>query len=302
MNGLYVSRTLQACIALALLSSVVMAQHQRLFERIWFQFEQAKNPGGAQLLTRYEVDIEGRTLGDLTNVSALSFDPERNTLVSVTNQRPHFLELSLDGELLRSIPLKGFKDPEAIEYISPGVYIIVEERRRRLTEVHINDATRLIDIDDPGNAHQLDLSSVGEENKGFEGLAFDSVNQRLFIAKERDPMGIFEVSGFMQHGPGPLRLQVRTDPERDQRLFLTDLSSLYYDVATEHLWALSDESKMVIELDQHGYPVSSLNLRAGNLGLKADVPQAEGMAMDRQGDLYLVSEPNLFYRFRRTVK
>ncbi|PTQ73186.1 SdiA-regulated domain-containing protein [Pseudomonas sp. GV071] len=302
MKGLSASRVVQGCLALALVSTAAIVQHNRYFERVWFQIEQTENSGGPDRLPSYQVDIEGRAIGEETNVSALSFDPERNTLVSVTNQRPHFLELSLDGELLRSIPLQGFKDPEAIEYISPGVYIIVEERRRRLTEVHINDATTLIDIDDPANAHQLDLSSVGEENKGFEGLAFDAANQRLFIAKERDPMRIFEVSGFMQHGPGPLRLQVRTDPERDQRLFLTDLSSLYYDSATQHLWALSDESKMVIELDQNGQPLSSLNLRAGNLGLKADIPQAEGMAMGSNGDLYLVSEPNLFYRFKRTVE
>ncbi|WP_206212420.1 SdiA-regulated domain-containing protein, partial [Pseudomonas viridiflava] len=100
--------------------------------------------------------------------------------------------------------------------------------------------------------------------------------------------------------PGPLRLQVRTDPERDKRLFLTDLSSLYYDVGSQHLWALSDESKMVVELDQKGEPLSSLNLRAGNQGLKADIPQAEGMAMGSNGDLFLVSEPNLFYRFKKS--
>jgi uncharacterized protein YjiK len=300
MKGLSASRVVQGCLALALVSTAVMAQHNRYFERVWFQIEQAENPAGQAMLPGFKVDIEGRAIGDLTNVSALSFDPERQILVSVTNQRPHFLELSLEGELLRSIPLHGFKDPEAIEYISPGVYVIVEERRRRLTEIHINDATTQIDIDDPINAHQLDLSSVGEENKGFEGLAYDAANERLFIAKERDPMRIFEVSGFMHHGPGPLRLQVRTDPARDQRLFLTDLSSLYYDGATQHLWALSDQSKMVVELDQHGQPLSSLNLRAGNQGLKADIPQAEGMAMGSNGDLYLVSEPNLFYRFKRT--
>lgn len=295
MKGVWRSRVVQGGLVLALVSTAALAQHNRYFERVWFQYEQA--PGTR--ISGYQVDIEGRTLGDETNVSALSFDPSRNTLVSVTNQRPHFLELSLDGEVLRRIPLEGFKDPEAIEYIRPGVYVIVEERRRRLTEVHIDDSTTRIDINDPINAHQLELSSVGEENKGFEGLAYDATHQRLFIAKERDPMRIFEVNGFMDQGPGPRNLQVQTNPERDQRLFLTDLSSLYYDNASEHLWALSDESKMVIELDQHGNPLSSLNLRAGNQGLKADIPQAEGMAMGSNGDLFLVSEPNLFYRFKK---
>ena len=34
-------------------------------------------------------------------------------------------------------------------------------------------------------------------------------------------------------------------------------------------------------------------------GLKRGVPQAEGLAIDDQGVLYLVSEPNLFYRFAK---
>ena len=295
MKSVWRSRVVQGGLALALVSTAAVAQHNRYFERVWFQHDQAR-------IADYQDDIEGRPIADEHDVSALSFDPDRNTLVSVTNQRPHFLELSLEGELLRRIPLEGFKDPEAIEYISPGVYVIVEERRRRLTEVHIDDSTTVIDINDPANAHQLELSNVGEENKGFEGLAYDPTHKRLFIAKERDPMRIFEVNGFMDRGPGPRNLQVQTDPERDQRLFLTDLSSLYYDVATEHLWALSDQSKMVIELDENGQPFSSVNLRAGNQGLKADIPQAEGMAMDSQGDLYLVSEPNLFYRFKRSAR
>ena len=32
-------------------------------------------------------------------------------------------------------------------------------------------------------------------------------------------------------------------------------------------------------------------------GLKANVPQAEGIAVGSRGEIFLVSEPNLFYRF-----
>jgi uncharacterized protein YjiK len=65
------------------------------------------------------------------------------------------------------------------------------------------------------------------------------------------------------------------------------------------LLALSDESGLILELDLAGEPISSLLLWRGLHGLKRRVPQAEGLALDDRGVLYLVSEPNLFYRFAK---
>ena len=54
---------------------------------------------------------------------------------------------------------------------------------------------------------------------------------------------------------------------------------------------------MALEYDQTGKPVSMLGLRRGFHGLNQTIPQAEGMALDSHKRLYVVSEPNLFYRF-----
>src|SRR5690606_35178138 len=64
-----------------------------------------------------------------------------------------------------------------------------------------------------------------------------------------------------------------------------------------HLLLLSDESRMVVEYDQQGVPVSMLGLRRGSHGLARSIPQAEGLAIDSQRRVYIASEPNLFYRF-----
>ena len=229
------------------------------------------------------------------DVSALTYDPDRRSLFTVTNQRAELIELSLAGKILRRMPLTGFGDAEAVEYISPGIYVISDERAQRLFKVHVDDNTRWLDAAD---SEQLSLGLGLNGNKGFEGLAYDSQGRRLFVAKERDPLRILEITGF----PGDeqrLNLQVTDDQRRDRRLFVRDLSSLQFDERSGHLLALSDESRLVIELDLDGRPISTLSLLRGMHGLKRSVPQAEGLAMDEQGTLYLVSEPNLFYVFAK---
>ena len=284
-----------------LLAVAVIAQQYRLFERAWFVVEEWQH--GEQWRERslwlgdYRAVIEAKPIGEISDVSALTFDPDRNSLFSVTNKPAKVIEMSLQGDLLRTIDLQGFGDPEAIEYVAPGTYVIADEREQRLVKVRIGDATRVLDSAD---FQQLSLGIGRNGNKGFEGLAYDAANQRLLVAKERDPVRIFEVLGFPHVDDSkPLALQVNTDPKRDARLFVRDLSSLDFDAATGHMLALSDESRLVIELNAEGKPISTLSLLRGQHGLERSVPQAEGVATDDAGNLYLISEPNLFYVFRK---
>ena len=188
---------------LALLLLGLFAQEYRLFERAWFNVQQwqqaAKGQQVAMLLSNYQVDIEAKVIEGLDDdVSALTYDPDRNSLFTVTNQKPQLIELSLGGELLRRIDLHGFGDAEAVEYISPGLYVITDERRQRLIKVRVDDTTTALHAD---QAQQLSLSIGLNGNKGFEGLAYDSAGQRLFVAKERDPLRIYEIHGFPQRDP-----------------------------------------------------------------------------------------------------
>ena len=140
---------------------------------------------------------------------------------------------------------------------------------------------------------------VGLEDD-ISALTYDPRGQRLFVAKERDPLQIFEIHGFPQRDPDqPFAVHVLDDQKRDAGLFVRDLSSLQYDQGTGHLLALSDESRLVLELNVDGRPISSLSLLGGQQGLRKSVPQAEGVAMDHDGGLYLISEPNLFYVFKK---
>ena len=71
---------------------------------------------------------------------------------------------------------------------------------------------------------------------------------------------------------------------------------------TGHTLVLSADSHMLLELDELGEQVSFMTLLSGFNGLKKTIPRAEGVAIDEHGTLYMVSEPNLFYRFEKNAK
>ncbi|PBP64065.1 DNA-binding protein [Pseudomonas syringae] len=296
------TRSLVLLLALVPLIVIFVIANQRyryvesaLFDwQVFWQSDSLHSIG----LDQYRVVTEAQVIDGLQDdVSGLSYDPDRKSLFTVTNQNPELVELSLDGRVLRRIPLVGFGDAEAVEYISPGTYVISDERRLRLIQIHVDDNTKSLDA---AQAEQLTLGITASGNKGYEGLAYDSVGKRLFVARERDPVQIIEVRGFPRtNSEAPGNLQVISNSKRDGRLSVRDLSSLQFDETSGHLLALSDESKRILELDTSGHPIGSGSLAKGAMGLSKDVPQAEGMAMDAEGALYLVSEPNLFYVFRK---
>ncbi|MGE8398510.1 MAG: SdiA-regulated domain-containing protein [Burkholderiales bacterium] len=287
------------CLMAVLLAA--FAHNHRLWQRAWFDWQsywQVTTPLSLGL-GDYRVVLEAQPIEGLDEVSALTYDPLRNSLFTVTNKNSELVELSLDGQVLRRIALLGFGDPEAVEFISANTYVISDERQHRLIKIQLDDETTVVDA---AEAEQITLGVHLSGNKGFEGLAYDSQGQRLFVAKERDPMLIYEVQGFPHHDPEKsYGVHVLNNPKRDAGLFVRDLSSLQYDERSGHLRALSDESRLVVELDVEGRPLSTLALGKGRQGLSKAVPQAEGMAMDDDGTLYLVSEPNLFYVFKKPM-
>lgn len=298
LKGLFLLFMLVVLLLLAL-----WGQEFRVFERAWFNVQQPDEaPAKALWLDDYQVVREAQMIEGLDDdVSALTYDPVRKTLFTVTNQHSRLIELSLDGKVLRQIELVGFGDPEAVEYIAPGLFVIADERPQRLVEVRIDDATTRVDAAD---GQQLSLGLEMEaKNKGFEGLAYDLAGKRLFVAKERDPLRIYEVHGFPHVEPDtPSVIRITDDRERDAGLFVRDLSSLQYDARTGHLLVLSDDSRLLVELDAKGEPISSLSLIGGQQGLKESVPQAEGIALDETGVIYMISEPNLFYTFEKKAE
>lgn len=254
-------------------------------------------------LPGYRVELEAKPVAGVEiNLSGLAYDPQLELLWAVTNGPNELLALSRDGDLLRRYNLDGFHDVEAVSYVGDGRLVLAEERRRSLVVVDVPmDENGQLSPDgalERESYPALTLALGKGDNKGFEGLAYDLAGDRLFVAKERDPRQLLEVGGLSKSLQGDFSLHVTDLYEKvEDKLFATDLSSVVFDQRSGHLVLLSDESKLLIEMTDSGKVVSFRSLAGGFGGLREGIPQAEGVTIDDQGDLFVVSEPNLFYRF-----
>ncbi|HCJ30311.1 MAG TPA: DNA-binding protein [Pseudomonas sp.] len=243
-------------------------------------------------LPDYELVLE-TTLAGLEDdeTSGLTWNPATGTLFTVTGQNPQLIEFTTGGVVLRRVRLTGFSDPEAVEALDNGRLGIVDERRRLVAVFDLPPGVERLDL---GDMVSYDLGFANAGNKGFEGLAWNPRTRRMLLAKERDPQGLFELPFPGEDGAAGVLEALPSQP-----LLIRDISSVAIDPRTGHTLMLSDESRLLVELDLQGRPSSFISLLGGLNGLVQGIEQAEGVAMDEHGDIYVVGEPNRFYVFSR---
>lgn len=248
-------------------------------------------------LAAYHVGIEGSVIEGLgANTSGLTFSPQTGTLFTAINRPPELAELSRDGRLLRRIPLTGASDVEGITHVEGDRFILIDEGRHRLSWVTITPETARIDTD---TAPFLTLDLGSFRNMGFEGVSWDQHRKELVIVQEMWPVRVLVIGGLDRavRGQG-LAITVREwQPDSWAGHFVTDLSSVTVHDATGNMILLSDTSSVLAEYAPDGALLSLLTLWSGWHGLSRSVPQAEGVAIGPDGVVFIVSEPNLFYRF-----
>lgn len=273
---------------------VAVAMHWDDRGLLWVKerFESSAERIESVWLPDYLVDIDAKPLPGMDDdeASDLSFNPQTRTLFAVMGKNPFLVELTLDGDVLRKIPLVGWENPEGLAVLENGLIAIVDERNHDLTLVKVDASTSTLNHDD---FPSYDLGKSVKSNKGFEAIAWDPMRQRLIIGEERPP----RLFTWSADGRGPLKGGKQLLPSDE--LDLRNLSALAVDPRTGHLLVLSADSNMLLELDEKGEQVSFMTLLGAFNGLGSRVPRAEGVTMDDQGNLYMVSEPALFYRFKK---
>lgn len=250
-------------------------------------------------LDKYRL-AKGRKIASLVNASGLTYSSETKSLFLVTNKPCYVVELDFDGTIKRAIFLSNFNDTEGIVHAGGFTFYIAEERRGNICRVTIGRRTKRIEWSD---RKVLKLYVEGDaDNKGLEGLAYDSERRRLFSVKEKRPLKLYQVEAPKDSSKKSGRIKFKNPWDLDKNGWgLKDVSAVHYHAASGHLLILSHESHCLVETTLEGKEISRLSLRRGSAGLTGDVPQAEGVTMDDEGNIYICSEPNLLYVFRKGI-
>jgi len=244
-------------------------------------------------LPDYRAVIDAKPLPGMEKdeASDVTYNPQTKTLFAVMGKNPFLVELSLQGDVLRKMPLMGWSNPEGVAYMENGLLAITDERDHSLSIVQVDAQTQTLDRKD---FPKYDLGPSKNQNKGFEAVVWDPRNQQLVLGEERPPALFTWKSDGSQSLKGDKQIHVSNE------LDLRNLSALAVDPRTGHMLVLSADSHLLLELDEKGDQVSFMTLLGGFNGLKDTIPRAEGVTVDEAGNLYMVSEPNLFYRFEKT--
>ena len=243
-------------------------------------------------LPDYRAVIDAKLLPGMEKdeASDVSYDPQTKTLFAVMGKNPFLVELTLQGDVLRKMPLVGWSNPEGVTVMGNGLLAITDEREHLLSIVKVDADTRELNI---ANFPKYDLGPSKDQNKAFEAIAWDARNQQLLLGEERPP------ALFSWKSDGSQILKGDKQKLSSDELDIRNLSALAIDPRTGHTLVLSADSHLLLELDEKGEQVSFMTLLGGFNGLKKTIPRAEGVTMDEAGTLYMVSEPNLFYRFEK---
>lgn len=224
---------------------------------------------------------------DIDEPSGIVFHPERETLF-VVGDEGEVCEIKRNGTLVKHKRIRA-ADLEGITCdSSTGLLYIAVEGEEKIIEIDPEDfrVQREFSLNRVfRGARVLKAGGQGIEAITFvpdrghpEGGTFYVTNQGFDLADAEDPSAIFELEVPLKSGSGEENIATIV---RYFSLGVIDLSGLYHDEMSGHLYVASDAMNRVFEITRQGDIVQSYDLPG--------VDQ-EGIAIDSEGFLYVAQD------------
>ncbi|MGE3621867.1 MAG: lamin tail domain-containing protein [Acidimicrobiia bacterium] len=236
-----------------------------------------------------------------TEVSAITYDWDTDTLFVVGDEGTSVVQVSKTGQLIDSMTLVGFEDTEGISYLGDGRFVVAEERLRNVVLFTYEGGGVLDRADAQAVKLGTTIGNIGLEGISYDPLTTDATGLGFIGVKESGPLGIFQTNvdfaaGTATNG-GP-------DVENPTNLFdpaligTTDLSdvfplSLLPDLEggqSENLLVISQESGRIVNVDRSGAIANQLDIVDAGAPLSVPAQTMEGVTVDRDGTMYTTSE------------
>jgi uncharacterized protein len=260
---------------------------------------------------RYNLPEPTRTIAPTGSVlaqevSAVTYNFDTDTLFVLGDGGRSIVQVSKTGQLINSMTLAAgsspqgttFYDPEGLAYVGGGKFVMVEERYRQVDLFTYTPGTTLT-----GSDVQVAKLGTTVGNIGIEGITYDPQTGGFIAVKEITPQGIFQTNinfatGTATNGsPTTVNSTNLFNPalaglaDFADVYALSNVTALNGKADFSHLLLLSQESGKIVNIDRSGNIFSSLTI-AGDADNPLSIPdqQHEGLAVDKDGLLYIVSE------------
>lgn len=251
----------------------------------------------ASVLEQFDAPSTNIVLSEVRyNASGVTFRPDTKTYFVIQNNTGFIFEYDISfSKLLRKIQMLNLADDdtEDIVYLGNQEFAIANESNQVFIFRLAPGQTR-VDLDSAlSSVQMLQLPKASKKNNGIEGICYG--NNFFYAVQEMRPKKVYRFARPASKGDftNPALFGVREpfNTEAVMKHRLSDLSGCYLDPNSMNLLVVSHESSRIMEVNSAGKIIHMLDL-------PRFPEQYEGITRGPEGELILLSEPNIISVFK----